>query len=383
MKTNQSIHPPVLLGNGSLHRLEELLIRLDAKTVFLVADEPAYKFSGAAQVMDPVLQSRHTTWFTEFALNPKIADVERGVALFRNNRPDAVIALGGGSAIDMAKLIAGCGSQEGEPADYGTGKKKLEAAGPPKIVIPTTSGTGSEATHFAVVYVGEDKFSMAHPSLLPEYVLYDPALTHSLPPGPTAASGLDAFCQSIESIWAVGSTEESVGYSVEALDLSLKNLETAVLKPTPEARLAMAKAAHLAGKAINISKTTAPHAFSYAVTTRFGVPHGAAVALTVGAFLRHNLGVDDDSCNDPRGAEAVKKRLAILLQHLGEGSEETALSRIRELIVKINCPTRLGEVGVKREDLPGLIGAVNLERLSNNPRKITAEQMLALLEPLL
>ena len=119
MKTNQSIHPPVLLGNGSLHRLEELLIRLDAKTVFLVADESAYKFSGAAQVMDPVLQSRHTTWFTEFALNPKIADVERGVALVRNTRPDAVIALGGGSAIDMAKLIAGCGSQEGEPADYG------------------------------------------------------------------------------------------------------------------------------------------------------------------------------------------------------------------------------------------------------------------------
>lgn len=380
---NTPTFPPVLLEDGSLGRLEELLQQLHAQTVFFVADKPAYEFSGAARILDPVLAQRQTTWFTEFALNPKIEDVERGVALFRGVQADVVIALGGGSALDMAKLIAVCGSQDGSPAEFATGKRKLEKPGPPKILIPTTSGTGSEATHFAVVYIGEQKYSLAYPSLLPEYVIIDPALTYSLPARPTAACGLDALCQSIESIWAVGATDESMGYATEALKLALAHLENAVLHPTPQDRLAMARAAHLAGKAINLSKTTAPHAFSYAVTTRFNVPHGAAVALTVGAFLRHNSGVDDASCTDPRGATAVKARIQLLLDILGEGALDAAHARLTALIAKIGCPVRFGETGIRREHLPGLIEAVNVERLSNNPRKITAEQMMTLLEPLL
>ena len=380
---NSPTFPPVLLEEGALRRFEELLRQLHAEELFFVADQPAYERSGAARILDPVVTLRKTTWFTEFALNPKIEDVERGVALFRKGRPDAVVALGGGSALDMAKLIAGCGSQSGVPADYATGKRNLEKAGPPKILIPTTSGTGSEATHFAVVYMGEQKCSLAHPSLLPEYAIIDPTLTHSLPPRPTAACGLDALCQAMESIWAVGATAESLAYATQALELALAHLENAVLHPTPQDRLAMARAAHLAGQAINLSKTTAPHAFSYAVTTRFGVPHGAAVALTLGAFLHHNYGVDDASCTDPRGPAAVKERLEVLLELVGQGSLAAAQARLRSLMAKIGCPVRLGETGIRREDLPGLIQAVNLERLSNNPRGITAEEMLTLLEPLL
>jgi alcohol dehydrogenase class IV len=381
MITNPPSFPPVLLEDGALQYFEDLLQQLGAKTLFIVADKPAYEFSGAGAVLEPVFSKRETTWFTEFALNPKIKDVKRGMVSFRETRPDAVIALGGGSSIDMAKLIAACGSQEGDPTEYATGKRKLENPGPPKIVIPTTSGTGSEATHFAVVYIGEEKYSLAHPSLLFEYVIIDPTLTHSLPPGATAASGLDALCQAIESIWAVGSTDESIGYAVEALDLALAHLETAVVAPDPAARLGMAKAAHLAGKAINISKTTAPHAFSYSVTTHYGVPHGTAVALTLGAFLQHNLGVDEASCNDPRGVEAVKKRLRIVIDHLGQGSPVAAQSRLRELVTAVGCPVSLADVGIKCEHLPRLIAAVNVERLSNNPRKITAKQMFTVLEP--
>lgn len=380
---NSPAFPPVLLEDGALRRIDELLTQLGAENLFFVADLPAYKFSGAAAILEPVLARRKVTWFTEFALNPKIEDVERGVALFREKNADAVISLGGGSALDMAKLISGCGSQNGVPADFATGKRKLEKSGPPKILIPTTSGTGSEATHFAVVYIGEQKFSMAHPSLLPEYVIIDPQLTHSLPPGPTAACGLDALCQAIESIWAVGSTTESIGYATEALRLALAHLETTVVNPTPEGRRAMARAAHLAGRAINISKTTAPHAFSYAVTTRFNVPHGAAVALTISAFLQHNCGVDDSSCTDPRGAAAVKERLQFLLDELGQGSLAPAVSRLEKIIARIGCPVRLGATGIRRDDLPGLIQAVNVERLSNNPRRITAHEMMHLLEPLL
>lgn len=377
---NDPDFPPVLLEAGALGRLGELLQRLRAQELFFVADPPAYELSGAARILDPIVTARKTTWFTEFALNPRIEDVERGVARFREVQPEVVIALGGGSALDMGKLIAGCGVQAGAPGEYASGQRTLERTGPPKILIPTTAGTGSEATHFAVVYVADQKYSMAHPSLLPEYVLIDPTLTYSLPPRPTAACGLDALCQAVESIWAVGADTESLGYATEALELALAHLENAVLDPRPPDRWAMARAAHLAGRAINISKTTAPHAFSYALTTRFQVPHGAAVALTLGAFLGYNHGVDDTTCADPRGAAAVRERLQMLLDLMGEGSLAAAQARLRLLMLRIGCPVRLGEVGVRRADLPGLIQAVNMERLSNNPRGISEASMMTLLE---
>jgi alcohol dehydrogenase class IV len=224
---------------------------------------------------------------------------------------------------------------------------------------------------------------LAHPSLLPEYVLIDPQLTYTLPPRITAASGLDALSQSIESIWSVGATDESIGYASEALSFVLDHLETAVNKPTPESRMAMAKAAHLAGKAINISKTTAPHALSYAITTYYKVPHGIAVALTLDAFLDYNYRVDEFSCTDPRGVDTVRQRIDLILKLLGNGSIEPAQNRLRLIKENIGCPLNLSEVGIKKNDLLTLARQVNVERLSNNPRKIDATGLNDLLNSIL
>jgi alcohol dehydrogenase len=370
----------VVIREGAVRELERLLAELGAARVFLVYDEPAYRHSGAAEALDACLSRYRAEGFSEFQLNPKIEDAVRGIERFRAHGADVVVALGGGSALDMAKLIAVCGVQPGAPLEYATGRRVLERAGPPVIAIPTTSGTGSEATHFAVVYVGGEKYSLAHPSLRPAHVLIDPALTHSLPAAVTAASGLDALSQATESLWASGATEESAGYAAEALTLSFAHLENAVNRPTPEDRLAMARAAHLAGKAIDISKTTAPHAVSYAITTRFGVPHGAAVALTLGAFLGYNNRVDEASCNDPRGPAAVRERIGRIATILGGGSVPRAQERLRALVQNVGCAVRLREVGIEREHLPVLARTVNLERLSNNPRKIETAGLVALLE---
>src|SRR5690606_25840825 len=156
-----------------------------------------------------------------------------------------------------------------DPRSVATGDSLVERDGPPLLAVPTTAGTGSEATHFAVVYIDGVKHSLAHPLLRPDLVILDPLLTYAMPPGLTAATGLDALSQGIEALWAVGATTKSVGYAARAVELAAGALETAVIAPDRTARRAMMEAAHASGLAIDISKTTAPHALSYAISTDF------------------------------------------------------------------------------------------------------------------
>ncbi len=370
-------HRPI----GSISEVSSVLEALPADRLFLVVDEPAWQASGAREILEPILQERATTWFTDFELNPKLEDVQRGIEAYRKCQPDFVIALGGGTAIDLAKLIGALAIQHESARDIAIGLASIQVAGKPLMAIPTTAGTGSETTHFAVVYVDGDKHSVAHPSLMPRYAVVDSALTMSLPKRMTAATGLDAFCQAIESIWAVAATEESMQYATEAARLAFGNLVAATNSPTPDAREAMSRASHLAGKGINITKTTAPHALSYALTSRHGVPHGMAVAITLAPTLAFNAGVTDDDCTDPRGAIAVRDRMSRILDILRSDNVDEATDSIKNLLSKIDCPTTLDEVGVKTSDeMQSIVDSVNIERLSNNPRRATQDQLLKLLQ---
>ena len=291
----------------SIDEVPSLLEAVRAKRLFVVLDEIAYELSGAKRVLEPYFQQHATTRFTHFELNPKLEDVERGIEAYRESNPDFVIALGGGTAIDLAKLIGSLAVQPEDARDIATGRRPINVAGNPLMAIPTTAGTGSEASHFAVVYVDGKKYSVADSSLLPDYVVVDSRLTESMPRQVTAATGLDAFCQAIESIWSVGATDESIQYAAQAAKLAFENLSTAANSPTPTARHAMCRASYLAGKAINITKTTASHAISYSLTSLHGVPHGMAVAISLAPMLAFNADVSDADCNDPRGATAVRR----------------------------------------------------------------------------
>ncbi|MEX0793442.1 MAG: phosphonoacetaldehyde reductase [Pirellulaceae bacterium] len=373
----------VIRGLGSTIQVAALLDRLKVSRLLLVRDDPAYGLSGAEAALAKCWQGREVATFAGFQLNPKLEDIERGVALARRLRPEVVIAVGGGSAIDIAKVIAACGSNEGAPAQYISGEETLNEAGPPLIAIPTTAGTGSEATHFAVAYIGATKYSLAHPGLLPQYAILDAELTLSLPPVITAATGLDALCQAIESMWAVGGTEDSRQFAEQSFELAWQHLPIAVKSPTPEGRQAMLDASHLAGKAINIGKTTAPHAISYALTTRYGTPHGMAVALTLPAVLRHNHEIDEASCTDPRGVAQVRASVARILTALGCDSAEQAQAALEQFIAALDCPTRLSQIGAEEADLPEIAAAVNVERLGNNPRRISQAELVAILREVL
>ena len=365
----------------SIDEVPSVLKSLHMDRLFLVVDEPAWLASGAKELLESQFLQATTNWFTDFELNPKLDDVERGIEAYRECQPDLIIALGGGTAIDLAKLIGSLAVQAASARDIATGRTSIQVPGKPLMAIPTTAGTGSEATHFAVVYVDGEKYSVAHPSMLPRYAIVDSRLTASLPKHITAATGLDAFCQAIESMWSVAATEESMRYATDAARLAFGNLVTATNSPTPEARKAMSRASHLAGKAINITKTTAPHALSYALTSRLDVPHGMAVALTLTSILKFNAEVTDEDCNDPRGAVAVRDRISQILDILGADNVEAGSASITGLLAQINCPTKLKAVGVETSDeLRRIVDSVNAERLSNNPRQASPTQLFNLLQ---
>ena len=274
-------------GWGSIKNLEEIIKKENPKNIFLVTGKSSYTSSGAQEQIEKILFGMRITRFSDFSINPKLEEIQKGIDLFKKIEYDLVIAVGGGSPIDVAKSINLLSLNSESAKQYITGKSQILQAGKPFVAIPTTSGSGSEATKFAVVYINKQKYSLASDLLLPTYSIIDPQFVMSLPAYQTAATGMDALSQTIESYWSIHSTSESKGYSKDALKLLLENLEGAVNSPTKENKEKVAKASNLAGKAINITFTTACHAISYPLTSHYGVSHGHAVGLTLGEMLNY------------------------------------------------------------------------------------------------
>lgn len=361
----------VHFGEGTLRLLSESLAHLAVNRVFFVVDEAAYTASNAAAEIEGALAGRQSSRWAGFAPNPKAEDVARGLRLLRDFQADVVLAFGGGTAIDLGKLIAMFAAQRGAIDEFITGKTPLAPTALPLVAIPTTAGTGSEATHFAVVHLEGHKYSVAHSLLLPRVAIVDSLLTQNLPAAITATTGLDAFCQSIESIWAVGATEGSVADAKRSLELSWRHLVSAVLAPTPEDRLRMCEAAHLAGRAINVSKTTAPHALSYRITSKFGVAHGSAVAATLSALLKYNANLTDADCQDPRGTTYVRNRISTILRLVDAADVDDGCRKIEAFVSATGNPASLAAAGITTDDdLHDIIRSVNAERMSNNPRRL-------------
>ncbi|MDP3698766.1 MAG: phosphonoacetaldehyde reductase [Nanoarchaeota archaeon] len=362
------------IGPGSLARLSEVLEKEKPSSVFVVTGKNSYQRSGAQKMFESLLSDYKVIFFSDFSVNPQLEDVKKGIALFRRSGCDLVIAIGGGSVIDIAKSINFLAAQYEVPEDYIT--KKLIAAHKPKsfVAIPTTAGTGSEATHFAVVYIGKTKYSLGHQGwMLPKYVFLDPNLSFNLPKYITASTGIDALCQAVESYWSTQSTEESKEYARKAIKIILDNLASAVNNPSAPNREAMLLGANLAGKAINVSKTTACHAVSYPMTSYFGVSHGHACALTLGEMCLYNSAVTDDDCLDGRGAESVKKTLSELCSLFQVQASKQLQEKINNLMDQIGLTRRLVDLKINSPEHHDIIVAhgFNPERVNNNPRELT------------
>ena len=367
------------IGKNSLKNIKKIISDLDAKKILLVTGKGSYKKSGSEEKLIQYLDAAVIKRFFDFEPNPNIKDVLVGINIISSFKPDLVIAVGGGSVIDIAKLVnifAVHVAKEKEIYEFVNQSSSVKQAGLPLIAIPTTSGTGSEATHFAVVYIGNKKYSFAHEYVLPNFSIIDPSLSYSNSAYIKACSGFDALSQAIESFWAVSSTEESRSYSREAIKIILSSIEMAVLESDKKSMDRMSLAANLAGKAINISKTTAAHAVSYPITKFLDIPHGHAVALTLGSFFVINSHYSESQLNDSRGIQYFDNISKELLNLFNCSESEQVSQRLNQIMANIGLEANLKSIFRKKNiDYELIKKEINLERLNNNPVKVNSSQI--------
>ncbi|MBS83216.1 MAG: alcohol dehydrogenase [Gammaproteobacteria bacterium] len=361
----------VFIGTNSIDSIDTVINDLKIKTVLLVTGKSSYNSNNINDKLTSNLLSTNITRFNDFSVNPKIEDTIKGIKIFNSTKPDAVIAVGGGSVIDMAKQINILAVQDSDNIhDIIKNKNDITKPGKPLIAIPTTTGTGSESTHFAVTYINKIKYSLAHQYMLPDYCIIDPVFSYTMPPYLTATCGMDALTQSIESYWSVNSTNESKRYAKESISLILKNIENAV-KGIKEARNEMALAAHFSGKAINISKTTAPHAISYPLSMYFNISHGHAVALTLGYFFNINTKINEIDVVDSRGKKYVLTTMNEIFDLFSQSNANHCKKFWYKLMQNIKLETNISKLGIRsKQDIEKIIENIDPVRIKNNPTKI-------------
>jgi len=348
--------------------------------VLIVIDRIAVRASAQMDLIERLLSGLgHVEYFEAFSPNPTSDQAAEAGRCAARCRAQCVLALGGGSCMDVAKIAALSANRPEAIEALSRGEASVEAGVLPLVAVPTTSGTGSEATHFAAIYVDGRKVSVAHPALRPSGVVLDARMHRAMPPRLAAVTGCDALGQSMESLWAVGRSERSAAYARAGGRLVADNLARSVSTAVPDARTAVMLGAHLAGQAINLSKTTASHAMSYGITQRFGLAHGHAVALTLGRLGQRNAVLSETNCQDPRGAHAVVDHVREAASLLGVEPARLpdAVAELLDSIGLEHSPVALAIDAPARRQLAESVDPV---RLGNNPRRLGTEELAALLD---
>ena len=315
--------------------------------------------------------------FTQFPPNPTWESLAGALSQAQVDSTDTVIAIGGGTAIDLAKLAATAldlgGAAQLWEASQSNLSEGIQRHSVQLFAIPTTAGTGAEATQFAVLYREGIKYSIAGAALKPDRTVLDASLLSSLPPSVIADAGLDAACQAMESLWSVRSSPESEQEAWEALRLAASHLALAVTTQSPENLNAMLEAAHRAGRAINLTTTSAPHALSYGLTSLFGIPHGRAVARLYGPIFKRTAISVEAYCRHPKGHPFLIERLKKIAQVWGQKPEDFPEWWKDYLQNKLSVPC--DRVDLSDDQLKELARTVNAKRLANHPILFSPDQI--------
>lgn len=326
------------------------------KNTLLVTGKNSYEISPYKTYFETLKSKFNIAHVVKTDENPAYDEIYSCLNQLKFQKIDFIIAFGGGSVIDFAKCISLYQKSVDLFQDFASNFMEIELA-IPLIAIPTTSGSGSESTSFAVLYKDKRKYSISNPILLPDYVILDEKNTYSHSPYFTACSGIDALCQSIESLWAVNKTNESQEYALTSIKLLVPNL-IRCFRGENKYRNDVMLGATYSGKAINISKTTAPHAFSYYLTTFHGINHGEAVAINFERFIDLNF-------------EFINKQRE-LLEIFEVKTKNELIEKFSILKTKLGLMKSLSDIDNLHIDR--YLDYINLERLSNNPVKMDLDE---------
>jgi len=347
------------------HCLEALLFK--HKNILLISGKSLEK----TQIKQKLnLNSPRFHRFSDFTENPTLHEVILAKNTINKVEATAILAVGGGTAIDVAKLTKYY--KNSNLSETNTSPPNVSnISNIPLYAIPTTFGSGSESTSFAVMYIHEEKFSVSHPDILPNYYLLDPELSRSLPLYTKASACLDALCQAIESYWANSATLESRREALFAITHIAKHFEDFITAPTSRIETIIAKASNSAGKAINVTKTTAPHALSYFISQQYNISHGHAVALCMLNMFKLN----EEKANQLADYNLIKT-LEEIYSALGVSCATEARMMYKYFMMKAQLTSSFSELGLSGVDKVRLtINAVNLDRLKNHPIELNPNDL--------
>ena len=355
-----------IIYSGIKHLSEALK---DSKKVLLVCDS-SFPFLNIKEDIEGI--ALPYTIFDDFTPNPLYEDVCKGIKLFNAKECDTIIAVGGGSSIDVAKCIKLYCKMSDDRLYL---EQEYKDTGVKLIAIPTTAGTGSESTRYAVIYYDGKKQSVTHESIIPDVAILEPKVLKTLPLYQKKCTMMDALCQGIESWWSVNSTDESKEYSKIAVESIMKWWKEYIFENTDESAQHIMNAANYAGRAICITQTTAPHAFSYKITSLYGLPHGHAVAVClpeIWTFMLQN----PDLCIDKRGKDYLVSVFHQIAQCMNVTTSQDAVLCFRKMMKEMSLANPVSTN--KKQEVDILSHSVNPVRLKNNPVKLNEDNIRSL-----
>lgn len=343
------------MGQIIVKSLEEIKVVIKRKK-FLLVHDTAYELLEIKDFFDGFSHAE----FSEFTPNPLYEQICRGIEIFHKEKCEMIVAVGGGSTIDVAKCIKLYCMMDNS-INYL--EQKASDSGIILIAIPTTAGTGSESSRHAVIYYEGVKQSISHISIVPDYVVLKSSVLKTLPSYQKKCTMMDALSQAIESWWSVASTDESIGYSRKAIQLIKDNWEEYIFENNDYSAGQIMEAANLSGRAINITATTAAHAMSYKITSMYKFPHGHAVAVCLPEVWIYMMEHTAD-CTDIRGAGYLEQVLDQIANMIDVKYYKTMFNKM-----KMQYPVSMN----KNKELEMLARSVNLVRLKNNPVELNMD----------
>jgi alcohol dehydrogenase len=337
------------------------------KKIFVLCGKKSFVTSGAEIFFKELLNNKETKLFYKSSELPVLEELIKIINKIKSFKPDLILAIGGGAVIDYAK-IANVVDIRDDLADlivnysYPFKKKYTKLA-----VIPTTAGSGAEVTSNAVIYVNGIKHSFESELLLPDNFFLIPEFLMSAPNKIKASAGFDAIAQAIESLVSKKSNDQSVEYASKSLRVSVNSYIPFLNDPNLKNATEMSIASNLAGKAISISKTTAPHAASYPFTSLFNISHGHAVGLFFESFFKFNY----DNLERSETSFDLRKRFDLIFNLFSVKNIDDFNSKITLLKKQAELEDNLGILNINiKQNSDKIIKGINLLRLGNNPIKI-------------
>ena len=363
-----------MIKNNDINIIKKIFRNNKYKKIFLITGKNSFVKSGASSIILKNIKNKIKFFYKQNSI-PELKELKKIVKSIKNYQPDIIVAIGGGAVIDYAKIAS--------IIDNIKNIKKIIVKNQiphkktcPVIAIPTTSGSGAEVTPNAVMYINKTKYTVDKKIIRPDKFYLIPKLTFSASKKVKASSGFDAIAQSVESLISAKSNKYSVAFAQKSLVYSLKSYIDFVNRPNNYNAKEMLIAANMSGRAIAISKTTAPHAISYPFTAHFGIPHGHAVSLTLDKLLLFNYQYAKFSTVN----FDLLKRYNLIFKLTKTKDINELVQFIKKLKRLTSLEDNLEVLGINlMKEKNKILSGVNEERLANNPIKLKSNDIIPIL----